>query len=746
MPRIHLRRNGEGEEVIDFLGAASPAEPMVTLAPLDSSDNRLPADRPQYRFSQTASKLSFSELIRQAHNMELGKKEKSVAAPTPVQEKVESPRCAALSGRMRRPLTVCCNSCDRAVPDAHFHCSTCDDDDFDLCQDCVSQGIACYDDNHWLIKRTIKDGEITYSTTHVAPKTSRSTLNSQKTAPVQSPPQPQPQLNLPFRPAFENFRIVPTQSAQPTWNTVYQARTCNCCVQEFPEQEFLHCTECDDYDLCKLCFAKDIHGHHPKHGFTPAAKDTVLEQSISARLSPGRNVVHNAICDGCDKYVRGVRHKCLDCPDWDYCSECVQNASFIHPNHRFVAVYEPIIDRTFRSINRSVHTGICCDGPLCTSTSKRSGPKYIVGERYKCAVCHDTDFCENCEASPANTHNKTHPLIKFRTPVRHVSVTTTGEHVDGQVLPAMGDRSPRQRTSHRSTETESVPSLRDTIAVNSVQTVVDVKPEPQQPADTTEAEPEVEKEVLKPTVEVPTPDLIAIFKHDTVLDGTVMPPNHTFEQTWVLKNEGRAAWPAGCKVKFVGGDWMGAVDPTHPAGLHELVSASESTVCYNQLQPGQEFPFTVLMRTPDHEGTFISHWRLTTSDGVKFGHKLWCEVKVQAAPKVKEAAILDSKVPDMGKSQMIIPKLDHESPAASMYVHKTEPEAELETTETTETTETDTLALSNRDNEDEYEDCAEDDAWAEESDDGFMTDEEYDILDASDEEYLSELQNKVSKK
>src|SRR3546814_5187852 len=28
--------------------------------------------------------------------------------------------------------------------------------------------------------------------------------------------------------------------------------------------------------------------------------------------------------------------KCLNCPDWDFCAECIKNAKYIHPRHRFV--------------------------------------------------------------------------------------------------------------------------------------------------------------------------------------------------------------------------------------------------------------------------------------------------------------------------------------------------------------------------------------------------------------------------
>ncbi|KAK9782576.1 hypothetical protein SCAR479_00919 [Seiridium cardinale] len=750
MPRIHLRRDLGGKEVIDFLGKTSDAMPTVTEAPVGQSsalDQSLPVDASQYRFSQTASALSFDDLRRQVQTDKQDVKPEemeSVSVEAPVPVPAEAPKvskCPVFSSRFRRPFTVCCNSCDRAVPNAHFHCSTCDDGDFDLCQDCVNQGISCYNDQHWLIKRTIQDGQITYSTTHVAPKTNRASLNKSSTASVGS--HAPSQFSLPIR----SVDILSANKAgdHPVFATpLFMVRTCNSCVQEFPEKEFLHCAVCEDFDLCKSCFAKDQHGHHPKHGFTPAVKGTVFDAPIAARLNAGRNVRHNAICDGCNHYIRGIRHKCLDCPDWDYCSDCAQNAGFIHQNHRFAPLYEPLAEPA-RVFSRSVHNGICCDGPLCTSS--HTGSRYIVGVRYKCAVCHDTDFCAGCEASPANNHNKTHPLIKFKTPVRHVNVTTTGEHQDGQRLPPMGDRAlsanPSRRTSNRSTET--VPSPSENIAVNPVRTVVDVKPtesstfdepdnekiveEGSQSEQTVSAEKEQEQE----------PDLIAVFKRDTIEDGTVMQPNHTFEQTWVLRNEGKVAWPAGCSVKFVGGDYMGAVDPTRPTGVRELISASESTVCYSQLQPGGEFAFTVLMRTPEREGKVISYWRLTTRDGVKFGHKLWCDVTVEAPHKEEEESLLDSKVPEMAKSQMIIPKLEHESPSSSVIVPKDDGELEV-------ATETDTLAPSTQDNDEEFEDCADDDEWAQDSDGGFMTDEEYDILDASDEEYLFEQQKMVSKK
>ena len=68
-------------------------------------------------------------------------------------------------------FSICCNNCDAGIPDAHWHCSICDDGDFDLCGKCVEKGILCDFDDHWLIKRFVKNGKVINSTTEtIAPK------------------------------------------------------------------------------------------------------------------------------------------------------------------------------------------------------------------------------------------------------------------------------------------------------------------------------------------------------------------------------------------------------------------------------------------------------------------------------------------------------------------------------------------------------------------------------------------------
>ena len=62
-------------------------------------------------------------------------------------------------------FTICCNSCDVAIPNVHWHCSSCDNGDFDLCVECVNKGVLCDSKDHWLIKRFVQNGKVTTSIT-----------------------------------------------------------------------------------------------------------------------------------------------------------------------------------------------------------------------------------------------------------------------------------------------------------------------------------------------------------------------------------------------------------------------------------------------------------------------------------------------------------------------------------------------------------------------------------------------------
>ena len=105
--------------------------------------------------------------------------------------------------------------------------------------------------------------------------------------------------------------------------------------------------------------------------------------------------------------------------------------------------------------NHLQHYGVYCDGPHCATKGYCS---WIVGDRYKCAVCHDFDLCAGCEASPLNKHNPTHPLIKLKTPIRNVTVQT----LDSESSAPLGDRAPSVASSVVSNASTSVQTVAET--------------------------------------------------------------------------------------------------------------------------------------------------------------------------------------------------------------------------------------------------------------------------------------------
>ncbi|KAI9719061.1 MAG: hypothetical protein M1812_003691 [Candelaria pacifica] len=615
--------------------------------------------------------------------------------------------------------SVYCNNCDVAIPNAHYHCSICDDGDFDLCQPCVEAGTLCGADGHWLIKRFVKNGKVINSTTEtIGPKQATNVaVGKENSVPD----------------AFNSATKLDESDEEE------KTRTCNSCVEVFPDANFVTCTACDDYDLCIPCHVGMKHGHHPSHAFKSATMETSLDSLAHALCNPGRNMQHFAICDGCDKNIYGVRHKCLNCPDWDYCSTCIKSARHIHPGHLFVPIYEPI---PHPKLGSTKHVGIYCDGPLCKG---KGGRAYIVGDRYKCAVCHDTDFCANCEANPMNRHNRTHPLIKLKTSVKNVSVTTLGEKDSGEEMLAMGDFPTR-----RSASTETVPPVPSANAATQVQTVADLKPTEATNEVRTE-EPVEEKRIKREAThthglayrEKPsTTDLHAHFVRDTVADGTKFRPAYRFEQIWTLRNPGPNAWPAGCSVRRTGGDDMLNVESNHPSSVSDVNNATETNVIGRSVEVGEEVEFRITLKTRDREGRSISYWRLKDAQGNAFGHRLWCDITVSKPEvplfdhtrKAEETSKQTEVKSEQGieESVMIFPKLDKESPRSSTHQSL----AEAETQALTEHVDEEHGLLEEADGLDFEDDGTED---------GFLTDEEYDILDASDEEFMIEAEKATKK-
>ena len=190
----------------------------------------------------------------------------------------------AFPGTPGSSFSICCNKCDIAIQGPHWHCSICENGDFDLCQSCFTEGVRCDNNDqgteHWLIHRSVKEGKvITSDTERYMPRRS-------------TEPAPKPQVPGAFASEIKNDdREEPSPPS----------RTCNACIGVFDESNFVTCTKCEDYDLCVPCHTSSKHGHHPAHSFVPASDDTIMDENALNMCSPGRNAYHRAICDGCDK-------------------------------------------------------------------------------------------------------------------------------------------------------------------------------------------------------------------------------------------------------------------------------------------------------------------------------------------------------------------------------------------------------------------------------------------------------------
>ncbi|PYH90553.1 ZZ type zinc finger domain protein [Aspergillus ellipticus CBS 707.79] len=626
-----------------------------------------------------------------------------------------------------------CNHCGRSIANEHYHCSICDDGDYDLCPLCVDSGVTCLNEEHWLIRRIVKDGLVANSTTEtIAPRKTRegepqeesneempAKVSEEKIEEPEEPAEPVPEL------VSETIPEPPSPATELPEST--QERICNDCLKELDETKMVSCVDCDDFDLCITCLLKDTHGHHPAHTFS-LIHDRVfcLKSLVESRCKPGRHHHHAAICDGCEKRIIGVRHKCLTCPDWDYCSECAQKAPQMHPGHRFAPVYDSIAEPLQ---SYEMHFGIYCDGPLCRN---KPCPTFITGVRYKCSVCDDLDLCSKCEVHPLNTHNRTHPLVMLKTPVRNVSVSTINEERGGSTT-TFGDRTQRSASTQATAPVEPESVVQEapqpeTKTVADVQPVEEPVPIAEQPQ--TKAEP-------TPSAD-PASGYQAFFVRDTIADDTAMSANQVFQQTWTLFNPGPLAWPAGTDVRFVGGDSMFNLDTNHPLSLDSISAAMESNKLPEPLEPGHSADFTVTLKTPSRQGTTISYWRLKLPNGMPFGHRLWCDVQVRdEAPLPAEAAtepetaqpadVPEEKEPEAAGSQMIFPKLEKESPESS--THEAATTAPL------------APSVSTRSEQEIFDDMESLTLGDEETDMGGLTDEEYDILDASDQEYLEAKQH-----
>ncbi|KIJ54281.1 hypothetical protein M422DRAFT_25208 [Sphaerobolus stellatus SS14] len=231
--------------------------------------------------------------------------------------------------------------------------------------------------------------------------------------------------------------------------TLHPGIWCDFCGKAIRGLRF-NCQECPEYDLCANCIVvnqalekhnEDKHTIHKFNTISPPSQSSNTNKPISVAtiinpVMPLLSVLTtksmerlhpHIVCDGCRKPVAGNRFKCLNCPDFDLCDNCIGSASTGHSaNHHFLKLETPskIRFHTTHVPTQDANPNIVSfHNARCNLCDSR-----IAGARYKCTDCPDFDTCEQCfaivpEQHPLHTFVKvTDPkdfMLRRSTPVRH---------------------------------------------------------------------------------------------------------------------------------------------------------------------------------------------------------------------------------------------------------------------------------------------------------------------------------------
>lgn len=210
---------------------------------------------------------------------------------------------------------------------------------------------------------------------------------------------------------------------------------CFVCRNEF-SGSWYGCVKCPWHYVCPSCFSKSgamhtfsfgpthvvqQHEAAPSIAITPSAAEVPAESQstgtelVDAEPNQCPSVIHrNVVCDSCNEIIVGVRRKCLDCPDYDLCTPCIESGAAERHNsfHEFFDIETPgrvIVHTVFSgSEERDTSTNsrnATADSPPtfaatpetirhCAACNMCDSP--IVGDRFKCVNCPDFDTCANC--------------------------------------------------------------------------------------------------------------------------------------------------------------------------------------------------------------------------------------------------------------------------------------------------------------------------------------------------------------
>ena len=98
----------------------------------------------------------------------------------------------------------------------------------------------------------------------------------------------------------------------------------------------------------------------------------------------------------------------------------------------------------------------------------------------------------------------------------------------------------------------------------------------------------------------------------TIPDGTTVSIGSTIDKQWLIKNNGACNWDSTYRLKWIGGDPMGA---------------SQEQILY-PAKAGAQAILRIVFTAPTSEGTYESAWQAYGPDGVAFGDPVFMKIVV----------------------------------------------------------------------------------------------------------------------
>ncbi len=96
----------------------------------------------------------------------------------------------------------------------------------------------------------------------------------------------------------------------------------------------------------------------------------------------------------------------------------------------------------------------------------------------------------------------------------------------------------------------------------------------------------------------------------TIPDGTTVSIGSTIDKQWLVDNNGTCNWDSTYRLKWIGGDPMGADQEQF---LHPV-------------RAGKQANLRILLTAPTMEGTYESTWQAYGPDGIAFGDPIYLRV------------------------------------------------------------------------------------------------------------------------